>query len=54
VTAAFRLVDSVNYVAGLGWFELLDQPAGADNLTNGLMTWNVRPKPAFYAYRRAR
>ena len=27
LTAAFKLVDSVSYVAGLGWYELLDEPA---------------------------
>jgi hypothetical protein len=52
VTAAFKLVDSVSYVAGLGWFELLDQPPASGSLTNGLMTWKLRPKPAFYAYKR--
>jgi hypothetical protein len=54
VTAAFRLVNSVSYVAGLGWFELLDQPQGAQSLTDGLMTWDLKPKPAFYAYQHAR
>ncbi|MEZ5120469.1 MAG: hypothetical protein R2736_02640 [Solirubrobacterales bacterium] len=28
VTAAFRLVNSVDYVAGLGWFDLLRRVAG--------------------------
>jgi hypothetical protein len=51
VTAAFRLVDSVSYVAALGWFELLDQsPPPANPLTEGLMTVNGTPKPSFYAY----
>lgn len=55
VGAAFRLVNSVRYVSGLGWFELLDEPPSVPrHLTNGLMTWNVHPKPAFFAYRRAR
>lgn len=53
VTAAYRLVNSVNYVAGLGWFELLDGPPAPHNLTFGLMTWNLKPKPAFYAYQHA-
>lgn len=51
VTAAFRLVDSVSYVAGLGWYELLDEPASVpDHLTQGLLTANGAPKPAFSAY----
>ena len=55
LSAAFRLANSVDYVAGMGWFNLLDEPPLADdqNLTNGLETWNLIPKPAFYAYQRA-
>jgi hypothetical protein len=55
ITAAFRLVNSVDYVAGLGWYELLDEPPSIPgHLTNGLLTWNGKPKPAFYAYEHAR
>jgi hypothetical protein len=55
VTAAFKLVNSVNYVAGLGWFTLLDDPTNVKGgLTNGLMTWKLKRKPAFYAYKKAR
>jgi hypothetical protein len=51
VTAAFRLVDSVPYVAGLGWYELLDEPSSnLGGLTEGLMSANGTPKPSFYAY----
>ncbi len=51
VTAAFRLVDSVSYVAALGWYELLDQGRPPeDPLTEGLMTASGTPKPSFYAY----
>jgi hypothetical protein len=54
VTAAFKLVNSYPFVAGLGWFELLDEaPPGPQALTNGLMTWNLLPKQAFYAYQHA-
>jgi hypothetical protein len=53
-TAAFKLVDSLSYVAGLGWYQLLDQPpTEPGNLTNGLMTFEGQPKPAFYAYAKA-
>jgi len=55
LTAAFKLVNSVNYVAGLGWFNLIDDaPHQSENLTNGLLTWRLKPKPAFYAYEHAR
>jgi hypothetical protein len=51
VTAAFRLADSVPYVVGLGWYELLDEPSSTpENLTEGLMTEKGAPKPAFNAY----
>jgi hypothetical protein len=55
VTAAYKLVDSVPYVAGLGWYQLLDEPASVPGaITNGLMTATGQPKPGFYAYERAR
>jgi hypothetical protein len=52
LTAAFKLVDSLSYVASLGWYELLDQLEG--QLTEGLLTAGGVPKPAFNAYVRAR
>jgi hypothetical protein len=56
LTAAYRLVNSVSYVAGLGWFNLIDEPPlpHDQNLTNGLLTYTLAPKPAFYAYQHAR
>jgi hypothetical protein len=54
VTAAYKLADSVSYVAGLGWYELLDEPAGVpERLTEGLMNANGTPKPSFFAYAKA-
>jgi len=54
VTAGFRLADSVNYVAGLGWYDLADESASVPRyLTTGLMTSSFQPKPAFYAYQHA-
>ncbi len=51
VTAAFRLVNSVSYVAAMGWFELLDEPSSSEGrLSEGLMSADGTPKPAFYAY----
>jgi hypothetical protein len=55
VTAAFSLVNSLPYVAALGWYELLDEPASVhEHLTEGLMSSSGEPKPAFYAYAKAR
>lgn len=55
LTAAYRLVDSVGYVAGLGWFDLVDEPPSVPgHLTTGLMTSDLRPKPAFASYQHAR
>jgi len=55
LTAAFKLVNSYDFVAGLGWYDLLDQaPPGPEALTTGLMTYNEQPKPAFYAYAKVR
>jgi hypothetical protein len=54
VTAAFKLADSVPYVAGLGWYDLLDEPSSVpEHITEGLMTAEGKPKPAFYAYAKA-
>jgi hypothetical protein len=55
LTAAFKLVDSVPYVAGLGWYELLDESATVPfHLTEGLLAANGSHKPAFSAYAHAR
>ncbi len=54
VTAAFALANSVDYVAGLGWFNLVDESPGRRALTQGLMTSGLERKPAFYAYQHAR
>lgn len=57
LTAAFKLVNSVDYVAGLGWFNLLDSPlTGPVNtqLTNGLLTYALKRKPSYFAYQHAR
>lgn len=54
LSAAYRLADRSRAVAGLGWFNLLDEPATARSVSTGLMTHSLRRKPAFAAYRRAR
>jgi hypothetical protein len=54
LTAAYQLADSVPYVAGLGWYELLDEPTTvSERLTEGLLNASGQPKPAFYAYAHA-
>jgi hypothetical protein len=55
ITAAFRMVNRTDYVAGLGWFDLQDEdPADPAGLTTGLITHTGEHKPAFSAYRNAR
>jgi hypothetical protein len=55
VTAAYKLVNSVDYVSGLGWFNLQDEiDDGTDrSLTTGLIAIDGVRKPAFPAYQRA-
>lgn len=51
LTAAYNLANSVNYVVGLGWYDLIDEPPTVfKGLSMGLLTWNLQPKPSFYAY----
>jgi hypothetical protein len=52
LSAAYRIAHREPYVAGLGWFELLDSGAPY-KLSGGLMTVGGKRKPAWSAYRRA-
>jgi hypothetical protein len=53
--AAFRIARRSPWIAGMGWFNLHDDPKGMPGgLTTGLMTYEGKRKPAYYAYRRAR
>ena len=55
LSAAYRIAQRSPFVAGLGWFSLLDEPPTVSRPAAwGLMTHDGRPKPAFHAYRRAR
>jgi hypothetical protein len=54
LTAAYRIAARNRFVAGLGWYTLLDEPNFEGSLTNGLLDAAGRPKPAYYAYVRAR
>ena len=50
--AAFRIARRP-YIAGLGWFNLLDEVATAPrHLTTGLITYEGKRKPAYRAYKR--
>ena len=55
LTRAYALAGSVNYVSGLGWFNLHDEAITSPlGLTMGLMTYEGEQKPAYAAYRNAR
>ena len=53
VRAAYRIACHNRYIAGLGWYTLLDDPPAPGSLTSGLLDSAGRPKPDFYAYRKA-
>ena len=53
VRAAYRIAERTRYVAGVGWWRLLDGPAAADGHKNGLLTAAGAPKPAYAAYKAA-
>jgi hypothetical protein len=50
--AAYAIVRRTPYVAGLGWFSLLDEPLAPGSANWGLLRADGTPKPAFNAYRR--
>lgn len=52
--AAFGIAQSTPYVAGLGWFTLLDEPTAPGSANWGLMRADGAPKPAYDAYKRVR
>ena len=54
LAAGYGIADSLDSVAGLGWFSLLDQPERAGSSAWGLLTAAGQRKPAYAAYRRAR
>ena len=53
LSAAFRIACSHRYIAGLGWYTLLDEPDQVAGLTSGVLDFTGRPKPAYRAYRNA-
>jgi hypothetical protein len=51
--AAYGIATRNRWISGLGWFNLLDEPATqADGLTTGLLTYEGERKPAYHAYKR--
>lgn len=52
--AAFAIARRTPYVAVMGWFTLLDQPAHLGSANWGLLRADGTPKPAFDAYQDAR
>jgi hypothetical protein len=53
VRMAYRIAARTPYVAGLGWFTLLDEPWSPDSAAWGLMQYNGVRKPSFFAYKLA-
>jgi hypothetical protein len=53
LSAAYRLVNGVPYVRGLGWYRLDDEPEGAGSANWGLMTYEGQRKPSSSAYQAA-
>jgi hypothetical protein len=53
--AAYRIAHTSPFIASLGWAGLLDEPASQpDGITTGLMTYEGKRKPAYFAYKHAR
>jgi hypothetical protein len=50
VSGAYRMADSLPYVAGLGWYRIDDEPEAAGSANWGLLTYNGQRKPSFGAY----
>ena len=53
LTDAWKIADRHRYITGFGWFNLQDGP-DPDGITCGLLDQNGKPKPSYYAYKRAR
>jgi hypothetical protein len=50
VSSAYQLVNSVPYVAGLGWYRLDDEPEASGSANWGLVTYTGQRKASFGAY----
>jgi len=54
IAAAFREANRTDYIAGVGWLGLLDEPLAPFNRTTGLLTYELKKKPSYFAYQRAK
>jgi hypothetical protein len=50
--AGFAIARRTPYVAGMGWFTLLDEPPAPGSANWGLMRADGEPKPSYNAYKR--
>jgi hypothetical protein len=53
IKAAFQQANKTSYISDVGWLGLLDEPDTPYNRTTGLLTYGLKKKPAYYAYKRA-
>jgi hypothetical protein len=53
ITSAFKIACTHRYIAGLGWYTLLDEADQKAGLTSGLLDSTGKPKPAYNSYRKA-
>jgi hypothetical protein len=53
IAAAFREANKHPYIADIGWLGLLDEPLAPYNRTTGLLTYELKRKPSWYAFKRA-
>ena len=53
LAASYRIADSLDSVAGLGWLSLLDESPRRFSSNWGLLTSSGKRKPAYHAYRAA-
>jgi hypothetical protein len=53
IRAAFKQANAHPYIADVGWLGLLDEPAAPYNRTTGLLTYALKKKPSWIAYKRA-
>lgn len=52
ITNALKVARSLPNVAGLGWIHLYDEPPGPSISNGGLITYDGKRKPGYYAFRR--
>ena len=53
LSASYKIADSLQSIAGLGWLTLADEPEAAGSANWGLLTSSGARKPAYEAYRTA-